>query len=288
MTTALKSLLAGLIDYAGLFPPAALPMNEAVANFAAYRVSPDAHALARFVVPAIRLDEFAISVTPHLGEDSWRLSVLAQVSDVDAIRSFNTRFGGRAIIDTVETRASTVEAVSLLGPLAAVGTLFVEVPVQDDPGELIAALGAHRCFAKIRMGGVTADTIPTTAEVVRFLMACAQHDVMFKATAGLHHPVRGEYPLTPLAGAATGTMCGFLNLFLAAAFARRGMAPSEVAELLEDRDVGAMHFSGDGVEWHGHRLTTARLADARSRFALSFGSCSFREPLDDLSALGLQ
>ncbi len=51
MNDALRPLLSGLIDYAGLFPPAAVSMADAVANYAAYRTSADAWALGRFVLP---------------------------------------------------------------------------------------------------------------------------------------------------------------------------------------------------------------------------------------------
>ncbi len=37
MSTAVRALMTGLIDYAGLFPPAGLSMREAVGNFAGYR-----------------------------------------------------------------------------------------------------------------------------------------------------------------------------------------------------------------------------------------------------------
>ena len=131
--------------------------------------------------------------------------------------------------------------------------------MHDDPGALVAAMGVHGLRAKIRTGGVTADAFPSARDVARFLSACARHDVMFKATAGLHHPLRGDFALTCAADAPRGTMFGFLNVFLAAAFMRRG-----------------------------HSLSVGALAEERARFALSFGSCSFREPIDDLLALHLQ
>ncbi|HSB56150.1 MAG TPA: hypothetical protein VLD58_17435, partial [Gemmatimonadales bacterium] len=58
MSTIERALLTGLVDYAGLFPPAGLSMRETMANFAAYQTRPDAYALARMVVPVSRLFEF--------------------------------------------------------------------------------------------------------------------------------------------------------------------------------------------------------------------------------------
>ena len=70
MTQSLDILLAQIVDYAGLFPPADLPMDQAVANYAAYRQDPGAWMLGRFVVPVARLDEFAQAAAPFLAYGS--------------------------------------------------------------------------------------------------------------------------------------------------------------------------------------------------------------------------
>jgi len=285
MNDSMRRLLSGLVDYAGLFPPAALPMGDAVANYAAYRASADAWVLGRFVVPVNRLEEFEAELAGHPAGEPWRLSVLAQAGDADAIRSFNARSVGRAFIDSVEARAQTVDDVTALAPLAWIGAVYVEIPVGDDPDALVRAIGARAFRAKIRTGGVTPAAFPSPADVARVLAACARHGVAFKATAGLHHPLRGEYPLTYASDAALGTMFGYLNLFVAAMFLRHGMPEADAAALLGERDASAIPFDATGVRWRGHALGAREVADARAQFALSFGSCSFREPIDDLSAL---
>ncbi len=287
MRAALRALLTERIDYAGLFPPAALSMADAVANFASYRESADAWALARFVLPVVRLEEFEGAAAPHLRGAPWRLAVLAQATDADAIRAFNRRMAGRADIDTVESRAATVDDVAALAPLAALATTYVEIPIHDDPTPLVTAVAAHGLRAKVRTGGVTAESIPPARDVARVLVACVQQRVMMKATAGLHHPLRGEYALTYDAHSARATMFGFLNLFLAAAFAHQGMDTATLADLLDERDANAFHVTDDAVAWRGHTMAADALANDHHRFAVSFGSCSFREPLDDLSALPL-
>jgi len=287
MNRALRTLLTELIDYAGLFPPAALSMRDAVANYATYRESDDAWALGRFVVPVERLDEFATAVEPHLRGVPWRLSALAHAGHNHAIREFNQRLAGRAVIDVVEARAATADDVHALAPLAALATVYTELPVRDDPDPLVTTVAACGLRAKVRTGGVVTDAFPTAAQVARFFGACARHRIALKATAGLHHPLRGEYALTYETGAPRGTMFGFLNVFLAAALTRDGLAESEMVALLEERDRSAFAFSDAQVVWRGHVLTAARLTVERASFAISFGSCSFREPLDDLSALTL-
>ncbi|HEX7807360.1 MAG TPA: hypothetical protein VF608_01500, partial [Thermoanaerobaculia bacterium] len=103
--------------------------------------------------------------------------------------------------------------------------------------------------------------------------------VAFKATAGLHHPLRCVRPLTYEPNAPTGLMHGFVNVFLAAAMIEDAEA------ILEERDASAFAFDDDGASWRDRRVSTEALEKLRSHCAISFGSCSFEEPIDDLRAL---
>ena len=64
--------MRGLVDYAGLFPPAALAMAEAARRYAAYLGSPEAWMLGRFVVPVERLDELADAAMPYTATGATR------------------------------------------------------------------------------------------------------------------------------------------------------------------------------------------------------------------------
>ncbi len=287
---ALRALLGGLLDYAGLFPPAALSMAEAVAAYGAHRSSAEAWALGRFVLPAGRLDEFAAAMPSAVGPGPWRLSVLGQATDTDIIGAFNARHAGRAVVESVETTVQSLDALRALGalaPLAAFGPVFVEIPVRDDPDAFVRTLGERGLRAKIRTGGVVRDAFPPAEAVARFLASCARHDVAFKATAGLHHPLRGEYALTYDAGADRGPMFGFLNVLLAALFVRVGMPATDAVPLLEERDPAAIRFDATGVRWRTYGAGADAVAAVRAQFALGVGSCSFREPMDELPALHL-
>ena len=131
------------------------------------------------------------------------------------------------------------------------------------------------------------EAIPGSGPLARFLEACALSAVPFKATAGLHHPVRGEHPLTYDEGAPRRTMHGFLNVFTAAALARGGMAAAQIEAVLREIDPTAFHIDDDGLGWRDQRVPTDELAVMRRDFATSFGSCSFAEPVADLKALGM-
>lgn len=287
---ALETLLEGLVDYAGLFPPAALPMDAAVRNYAAYRQGARRDMLARFVLPAARLDEFLQAASREeakTDDGPWPLSVLASPSDAPIIAAFNVTHGKRWCIDTIEAKASTPAEVAALATAFSGFTVYVEIPVADDPTLLVQAIGAAHLRAKIRTGGVTADAFPTPEAVLRFLAECVQRQVPFKATAGLHHPLRGEYPLTYAPDAPRGTMYGFLNVFLAATLLHAGHEPSALLALLEERDTGSIVADANGISWRGLHASAAQVAQARQRFAGSFGSCSFEEPVQDLAALQL-
>lgn len=303
----LKTLISASIDYAGLFPPAALDMTTAVSNFAQYRNHPCAPMLARIIVPTARLDEFckaADGLLPHTGEgEGWRISALTAPAgdpafhdDLDKILSFNDAHDTddaiepAALIDCIELKAASATAIDdAINDLPEGLNAFFEIPIDRDPRGLITALaGEPGIGAKVRTGGVTPDLFPSSTDLARFLSHCAAADVPFKATAGLHHPLRGPFRLTYNPDAPSHTMFGFLNVFLAAAFVSTDrMSPADATRLLEETDPHALEFSDEGVDWRGRRLSTEKLARARESFALSFGSCSFTEPVEDLKALNL-
>jgi hypothetical protein len=289
----LQALVAGVVDYAGLFPPAALPMREAVASYAKYLDGPEAWALGRFVVPVSRLDALAAEGACYISSNakSWRISALVGenvAADVERIRAFDAAHARRLLVDTVELRASSREAIEAgtraIGPSL---TVYVELPVSDEPRHLLESVKRAGARAKVRTGGTTADAFPTAAQLARFIVSCAQVGVPFKATAGLHHPLRGEQPLTYASDAPSATMFGFLNVFLASAFASVGMDERNVATLLDERDASSIEFGDDAVHWRGHAIALDRVRGARATLALSFGSCSFHEPIDDLRRLAL-
>ena len=284
----LHILLSALIDYAGLFPPAGLDMAEAVANYKRYKDGPNAWALGRFIVPAARLQEFESHFTP--GSTIWHLSALIGQSpseDLANIVEFNGRHRHSAIIDTLEVKAKDAEGIRSFGEQVPESFLvYFEIPAIDDLASLIATVADSHARAKIRTGGLTPEMFPSEHLIVQFLEACVAANVAFKATAGLHHPVRCVKPLTYEKDAPHGTMHGFLNVFLASAFLLDGLQAAEVEDLLRDDNPVNFRFDEDAVAWRGHRLSRSRLLESRA-LAASFGSCSFEEPIEDLTALNL-
>lgn len=298
-SAAVRALAAGLVDYAGLFPPAQLGMAEAMRNYAAYLSGPHAWMLGRFVAPVARLEEFdavAAELLPS-GEGSvpWRIAALAGedlAADAQAALKFNCRHWagsaiGHAVIDTIELRAAPdFDAAAARAKAPDFFTLYVEIAPGADARSMLDSVQRAGARAKIRTGGVTTGAFPAPDDVLGFLAACAERRLAFKATAGLHHAVRAEYPLTYESDSARGTMYGFLNVFLAAAALIAGAKGDEALAILLESDLSAFRFDDRGVTWHERLLSLEEIARSRE-LATSFGSCSFREPVDELLAAGL-
>jgi hypothetical protein len=140
--------------------------------------------------------------------------------------------------------------------------------------------------AKLRTGGTTADAIPTTRIVAEFLAACARRGVRMKATAGLHHAMRGDYRLTYAADSDSAPMHGFVNFYVAAAAALSDADAEEIERILDDSDPANFRASDDAITWRTRSLSADDLHRTRKRLAISMGSCSFNEPIEDLHAMG--
>lgn len=314
--SSVRTMLTGLIDYAGLFPPAKLEMGPTVRNYARY-LRGEGHrpegsgdrggdyrwALGRLIVPISRLDEFegeAEGLLPT-GEDDepWRLSLLTAAAgegekleaDMEGLCAFNAVHEkaehGRAVIDAIELRARTGGEIDDAMDLIPEGVRAAfELPLREDVRGQIAALAGTGHCAKARTGGVTADLIPEAQDVARFIVSCARADTPFKATAGLHHPLRAAHRVGN--DGPTLTMHGFVNVLFCAGLALAGdLGEDDAVRLLNDTNPESFRFGESSVSWLGRELTGERLARTRESFFLSFGSCSFDEPIDDLLAMKL-
>ncbi len=271
-----RQFMEGLIDYAGLFPPATLTMDKAIRNYAKFRQSSEAWMLGRFICPATRLSElepYKAILFPN-GE-SWRFSVLGKGGatekeflknlreDLMNISAFKEFQGERVIVDAFEVRLpQKLIASGTSAEIARFLNRVAEVIEQEGPPELtvayeggfpenwpsrigvqvmglaehnryISGSGSFRHYQpalyKIRCGGVEAHHYPTPEQVARVLLSCLTHHQAFKATAGLHHPVRH---FNRSAGV---KMHGFLNVFGAAIIAlAHNLEYEQILEIILD------------------------------------------------------
>ena len=247
IASSLRALLGNLIDYAGMFPPASLAREAAIGRYGSYQSSEHVWMLNRFVISAAQID-----VLP--AELGWRFAVLR---DADHPRA-----------DAIESK----KIISIGKPT------YCEVSIEQ-----LDEVKRAGSFAKIRTGGVTPDAIPSVDCVAAYIIGCAERRLPFKATAGLHHPVRHVHRLTYEPDACSATIHGFVNVFMAAAFAWHG--EREIHPILAETDVSAFQFD-ERAHWRDLSLSSEEVGGSRREFAHSFGSCSFEEPIDDLRALG--
>jgi hypothetical protein len=294
---ALRALLRCLIDYAGMFPPAQLSLEDAAKNFVRYAQGPHAWILGKFVLPAAQLGELRgrLIANPGARGIPCALSVLLgsePLREAEMVCAELMHSGGAEqtpfLIEAVEFRpgspAMIAEVSSILPRDLAV---FCEVPYTEDLTVWLDAIHHAGWFAKTRTGGVTPEAFPSSAVLAEFMAQCKSHGVAFKATAGLHHPVRSEQPLTYEANSVRGVMHGFLNVFVGAALLECGISKDQLVQILEDNQATSFHFTGDFGHWNKLFVNENDVAGTRQHFAISFGSCSFEEPIQDLQELGL-
>ena len=292
-----RALLSGMVDYAGLFPPAQLALEKAVHEYAVHLGEAEAWVLGRFIIPAQRLEE----LEPYLVlfSETFRVVALGKGGrsedeylknlnrDLNAIETFRTAHGAAVSVESFEARLPPLPVAdafvaSVASRLREAGlTQSHEFAVDDHLEPTMAALAAAGAGAKLRCGGVTADTFPAPEQVARFIVAARDAGVPAKFTAGLHHPVRH------FSDDVQTEMHGFLNLYVGGMLAHTaGFGWQELAGIIADQSPDAFALTGVGVEWRGRLVRSEDAARLRENALLGQGSCSFVEPVADLRDMG--
>jgi hypothetical protein len=316
------AFLDRLIDDAGLFPPARLAMEPAVAAHMAHRSGPHGWIQGRFLCPASRL----VELTDALPVDApdWPVGVIADgVTTLgnESLAAHETGAAQRAWADAVSDdlqqaaslavplRAEALEARLPDGvePGGAISALLARAPTtsprvqpalelplggsgEPSPSAVVAAIGQ----ARRELGAGDAldppvaklrcggAVVPSTELVAEVVAACVAHRVPLKATAGLHHPLYGREHTDGV------PHHGFLNLFGGLMLHATGeVAPDELAEVLAETDPAALRLTADGLVWQDHLVGPAEVAASRrDGLVVGFGSCDFDEPVGELAELG--
>jgi hypothetical protein len=293
----------GLIDYAGLFPPAKLDMAQALGEYDDCRRGDYAWMLGKFIVPASRMPELLermsaerlpLSVIVDAGNDprSWFGNANAVLERIAAYRLKEARVSIDALevplprlVSKRDTYEATIGQCAMLAEKHGLRDLpaYVEIPRDERFEELLSntaqALRRYDLHGKVRCGGLTPDAYPSPQELARYIWTDREYAGGFKATAGLHHPVR-HYN-----AAAGATMHGFLNLLFATALADR-LEVAELAKILDDTEAAHFVFNDRDVRYMAEEISLDDLEAARAHF-MAYGSCSFSEPVDDLIALSI-
>jgi hypothetical protein len=283
--SAIDSLLAGLLDYAGLYPPASLDMRSAVENYLAYKRGKHAHALGRFIIDVHRIDELRAVAGNRLRDmklsgivSSQSISAHSSMDPVSALTNVSVP------VEAVELKAASTAEIQRIAEAPHIET-YIEIPMGATSSALLEIFAAAGARVKLRMGGVVAEAFPSSSAVAEMLAALHRHGLAFKATAGLHHPLRSRHPFTCAPDSPTGTMHGFLNLFCAAALIHFGGNIAEATAILDDEDPGAWRLAPDMITWRSRTWSAEHIAEVRKQF-VGIGSCSFEEPIGELERLG--
>lgn len=324
MNKPISNFMRGLIDYAGLFPPAKLDMQPAISNYVKYLKQPGNYMLGRFICPAGRLAELEQHAAIFSGLPQLKIAVLGSsgkdknefihnlFKDFEKLESFKNSFGNKVNAGVYETKlppdiidqADADETEDLIGEVCEIIECHIDETItpffeadfggdwQKNIPEIVAGIKKHntnyknltdcqKSGYKLRCGGVTADAFPEVEKVALVIQSCVQHGVYFKATAGLHHPIR-HYDKnldTP--------MHGFLNLFGAALLAyNQETAQQYITDILADENPGNFLFDDLTFRWKNIQISADQIQAGRANIGISYGSCSFDEPREDLMQLG--
>ncbi len=311
----LFALFEESVDYAGLFPPAALALETALDHHAANLRSPDAWLLGCFVLPMAKLAEVGPLLAGRFTAE-WPLQIAALMPQAGAADEHldGLRAGLHALLDFQQIHGRTVSIEQLEMPLPSqpMSDAELDLPFENTAGLIEEACGAKRHLrifwetpissdltprlhrvahhnkntsrrfgVKLRTGGMQASAFPSPEQLAGALVAAYDARAALKFTAGLHHPFRWFD-----AGVNT-RMHGFVNVYAAGVFlSRPGFDVPLVQALVEDEAPENFYFDADGIRWRNWEVTGEEVLDSRA-FLTSFGSCSFDEPRDDLGAAGL-
>ena len=265
--TAPRVLLRRLIDYAGMYPPESLGLEDAVSTYLRHRRGPHEWMLGPFLCPSSGLHDLEWL----LGGEPIPVGVVFDQPAEEAVASI---VASGLSMQQIEARDLAVEA--LIPELDAGLTVWLEA----EPGRVQAIASRNpgrRIGVKIRCGGATPEDFPTPAALAAGMHETFGCGLPFKATAGLHHPWRHFSP-------DVGTWRhGFLNLAAASAALVLTGDLNRVEDILAVQQPGIL--SGHHLRLGDETFSIADLSSARVFFR-SYGSCSFDEPVEDLVAMG--
>lgn len=288
--------LGAIIDYAGVFPPASLTLDEAVSIYRRARTSETHWVVGRFLCPTSRLSDLAASLTRSIepGEGTWEIATVfddeAGTAASDA-QDFHAEMQPAARIASAEARFLDAMGEDLDTLIDAITSVqpeivpFIEVDRSASVAhqiERVATSLLHRSRiggVKLRCAGTTADMFPSPDEVAEFIMEATAHHLPFKATAGLHQPIRHRDDGLDV------WRHGFVNLLVAAAAAGQGRSSDTVTAIIAETDPDAFSMGTAFVSWRDISIPGPSMRRIRANGFVAFGSCEIAEPIAALADL---
>ncbi|WP_084786657.1 hypothetical protein [Bacillus tuaregi] len=294
---AISHFMEELIDYAGLFPPAALSLSQAIQNYQSYISSSDSWMMGPFVIPVSRLKELDEYRSLFNEPYPLRLSVILSrkeelENELVLIEHFLHKYQNSGSVEAIEVSLSPDSSPSFLKKLATrLDGYPIYCEVAGGKDEILPLLDGIRFVnkestkpigVKLRMGGIRAALFPSAQTAAFVIHESQKRGLFIKFTAGLHHPIR------QFRQEVETKMHGFVNVFTASLLAYRHALDVETIEaILLDEDSSHFSFTPKGLSWQHLTIHSKEIIQARSFFAHSYGSCSFDEPREELGELSI-
>ncbi|MEP7146989.1 MAG: hypothetical protein ABI792_08260 [bacterium] len=309
-----------IIDYAGLFPPANLNLKNAFGNYLKYLDENYNFMLSKFICPVSLFPELKdlVSEVPsrdlkiiisalgrggsdlnsfkkNLEEDLaiWNKFVSGLKENIN-VNSFEVKIPIEIISSCdSDNIALFLDSLSnnIKQQISQPVMIFVEGSSNDKWKEntvsLINGIEIHNqknfdTGFKLRTGGTEANAFPSSHQIAFSIRKCLDRKVPMKFTAGLHHP----FPHYD--SEINAAMHGFVNVFASGIIAmRHDISDSVLEEVLNDKNPLNFIFTDDNFSWNNWKVEIADIEYARKDLVLSYGSCSFDEPVEDLKSLHL-
>ena len=291
--------LSGIIDYAGFFPPAKLDYIIAFENFLEYSQSGHSWMLSRFISPTSKLKDMkkylkeksidrSISIVAILQPaddiDTYIKQLSPQLKEIDSLpNNVNIPF-----FETKAPKSGSSNQLDILIPvlreeLSSVlyRRLFIESST-DECIRLDVNNFVDRVGIKVRCGGPSIDLVPSIGSLAEAIMYMAENKIPVKFTAGLHHPI---LHFDPKLG---GMVHGFLNVFMASILAYGNRSNySLIQSVLSDQDPSNFIFDKNSAYYKDIKIQMEDIQHIRQSYVHSFGTCSFDDPIMDLTSLGI-
>ncbi|MDQ3021611.1 MAG: hypothetical protein M3R36_13735 [Bacteroidota bacterium] len=316
----IKYFCENLIDYAGLFPPAKLSLSEAFGYYIKYRSSNYKWILSNFICPVKMFQDLKNLIqSKHPDEKDINISVLGRGGhdlddfknnfqhDVNTWKDFISESGNTLKTNTFEIKlhneiianhnskkiSQLIDFISdtiqknISQPVFIFFEEYIGSEWKKDIKCLINGIEIHNegnpdCGYKLRTGGVEPYTFPNPEKISYCIRECIDRQIKMKFTAGLHHPFRHfDKELST-------KMYGFINIFGAGIIAmRHNITNFGIKEILVDENPKNFIFTDESFSWKDWTIGIEDIDFARKNLVLSFGSCSFDDPTNDLKSFNL-
>ncbi len=299
----LKLFLTKLIDYAGLFPPAKLQLKPALHNYINDIKCSDKWMLSQFILPLINLNNISDGMMNGFSRKfPLKLSLLSNELglDINQLILFKDKYNDKVEFSGLESRIldiysfhSILEKTNKVQNKNQLGmSSFFELPTQENwidkmnkSVEIITEFNINHNSNfgfKLRCGGVEPDMFPSPENIAETIIICIQNQIPMKFTAGLHHPIRHYNDSVQT------KMFGFFNIFIGGMLAKKyRFSRVELIEALIDESSNNFKFEEEGLSWKKFNLSNKEIKQFRENDFISYGSCSFNEPREDLTKLGI-